>query len=68
MIKSVYGSTLPLIPSYLDEFMWRERYGLNISEAFDNTLIHIADTISSFPDFYVCMSFICALFLKVSQE
>ena len=42
-IKAVYGSTLPLIPSYLDEFMWRERYGLNTSEAFDNILAHIAE-------------------------
>ena len=33
-VKFVYGSRLPFIPSYLDEFMWRERYGLNISEAF----------------------------------
>ncbi|MGH0160661.1 UNVERIFIED_CONTAM: hypothetical protein FKN15_041130 [Acipenser sinensis] len=28
---------------YLDEFMWRERYGKNISEVFYNILHHIAD-------------------------
>eukprot|EP00794_Sanderia_malayensis_P016613 gene16613-biopygen14035 len=26
-IKAVYGSRFHLIPSYQDEFMWRERFG-----------------------------------------
>ena len=42
-IKAVYGSRLPFIPSYLDEFMWRERFGHNTGEAFANMLAHIAE-------------------------
>ena len=42
-IEDVYGSRMPLIPSYLDEFMWRERYGLSSSEAFESMLSHIAE-------------------------
>ena len=36
--KAVYGSRLHMIPSYLDEFMWRERYGLTGVHTFDNML------------------------------
>ncbi len=32
-IKAFYGSGLPLIPSYLDEFVWQEHYRLNLGEA-----------------------------------
>ena len=42
-IKAVYGSRLPLVPSYLDEFMWRERFGHNTAESFDTILQHIAE-------------------------
>ena len=42
-IKAVYGSRLPLVQSYLDEFMWRERFGHNTAESFDTILQHIAE-------------------------
>ena len=42
-IKAVYGSRLHLVPSYLDEFMWRERFGHNTGEAVENILQHIAE-------------------------
>ena len=31
------------IPFYLDEFMWRERFGRTSSEAFHNMLEHITN-------------------------
>ena len=42
-IREVYGSTLPLLPSYIDEYMWRERYGFHSAEAFHNIMEHIAE-------------------------
>ena len=30
------------LPSYLDEFMWRERYGPTSSDAFNNMVDHIS--------------------------
>ena len=32
-----------MLPSYLDEFMWRERYGLSSARAFDNMLAVLAE-------------------------
>ena len=34
------GTSTDMLPSYLDEFMWRQRFGQN---AFDNILVHIAE-------------------------
>ena len=42
-IKAVYGSRLNMVPSYLDEFLWRERFGLQTAEAFNNMIEHIAE-------------------------
>ena len=42
-IKAVYGSRLYMIPSYLDEFMWRKRYGKSVGAAFDSMLRVIAE-------------------------
>lgn len=40
--KIMNGTYEHLIPSYLDEFMWRERFGQNASTAYDNLLADIA--------------------------
>ena len=40
--KIMNGTSEQLVPSYLDEFMWRERFGEDSSTAFDNLLTHIA--------------------------
>eukprot|EP00794_Sanderia_malayensis_P000095 gene95-701_t len=42
-IKAVYGSRLGMLLSYLDESMWRERYGMHGVEDLDNMLQHIAE-------------------------
>lgn len=42
-LKAVYGSRLHMVPSYLDEYLWRERFGLQTAAAFDNMLAHIAE-------------------------
>ena len=42
-LKAVYGSRLHMVPSYLDEYLWRERFGLQTAEAFNNMLAHIAE-------------------------
>jgi hypothetical protein len=39
--KRVYGVARGLIPSYLDEFMWLERYGRTFSQRWVNTLSHM---------------------------
>jgi len=42
-IKAVYGSRLSLVPSYIDEFLWRERFGKNSNESFYSILQHISE-------------------------
>ena len=42
-IKAVYGSRLNLVLSYIDEFLWRERFGKNSDESFYNMLKHISE-------------------------
>ena len=41
--KRMKGVDVDQLPSYLDEFMWRERHGTTAGEAFNNILDHIAD-------------------------
>ena len=41
-IKRMKGCAEYQIPSYLDEFMWRERHGTSRLMAFTNTLRDIA--------------------------
>ena len=41
--KRMKGVDADQLPSYLDEFMWRERHGTTAGEAFNNILDHIAD-------------------------
>ncbi len=40
------GSSAELLSGYLDEYLWRERYGKNGTTAFENTLSHIAEIYS----------------------
>ena len=39
--KNMRGVSEDQLPSYLDEFMWRERYGITKIDAFQNILAHI---------------------------
>ena len=41
-LKEMRGIRRDNLPSYLDEFMWRERYGQTTHEAFNKTLEQIA--------------------------
>ena len=36
------GGTTEILPSYLDEFQWRQLFGKKTSEAFDNLLNQIS--------------------------
>jgi transposase-like protein len=40
--KAMSGTTAELLPSYLDEFQWRQMYGKKTSQVFDNILAQIA--------------------------
>ena len=40
--KSMNGVHAEQLPSYLDEFMWRERYGTDPNLAFDYILVNIS--------------------------
>ena len=42
-LKSMKGTRRDFLPSYLDEFMWRERFGRTSSDAFHNMLDQIAN-------------------------
>ena len=39
-LKRMRGTTREMLPSYLDEEMWRDRFG---QEAYDNIILHIAE-------------------------
>lgn len=41
-LKEMRGIRRDSLPSYLDEFMWRERYGQTTHEAFNKILEQIA--------------------------
>ena len=41
-LKRMKGCHATQLPSYLDEFMWRERYGRTKSTAFNNIMADIA--------------------------
>jgi hypothetical protein len=40
--KAMNGTTAEMLPSYLDEFQWRQMYGKKTAEAFNNILAQIA--------------------------
>ena len=41
-IKAMRGRTRDKLSSYLNEFMWKERYGKTAADCFNNMLSHIA--------------------------
>jgi transposase-like protein len=41
--KAMHGTTIGKLPSYLDEFMWRDRFGRTHQDCFDNIRRHIAE-------------------------
>jgi transposase-like protein len=41
-LKKMKGCHSQHLPGYLDEFMWRERYGTTAAEAFENIVRDIA--------------------------
>ena len=42
-LKACNGSVSEMVPSYFDEFMWREHYGQDHVEAFKNIRLHLAE-------------------------
>ena len=41
--KTMHGTTIGKLPSYLDEFMWWDRFGRTHQDCFDNIQRHIAE-------------------------
>ena len=41
-LKRMKGVRADQLPSYLDEFMWRERFGKTTSDTNNNIMAHIA--------------------------
>ena len=39
----MHGTTIGKLASYLDEFMWRDRFGRTHQDCFDNIQRHIAE-------------------------
>ena len=48
--KSMKGVHAEQLPSYLDEFMWRERYITDLNLAFDSILAAIPSVVFIFKD------------------
>ena len=42
-LKNMKGCHVSQLPSYLDEFMWRERFGQTKADAFKNIMLHISE-------------------------
>ena len=42
-LKNMKGIRREMLPSYLDEFMWREHHGRTGGDAFHNMLIQITN-------------------------
>ena len=42
-LKRMKGVRAEQLPSYLDEFMWRERFGKTASDAMEKIMAHIAN-------------------------
>ena len=42
-IKAMRGYTRHKLSPYLDEFMWKERYGKTAADCFNNMLSHVAE-------------------------
>lgn len=37
-LKRMYGANREMLPSHIDEFLWRERHGKTVKERWENTL------------------------------
>ncbi|TRY68836.1 hypothetical protein TCAL_03040, partial [Tigriopus californicus] len=42
-LKAMSGTVSSMLPSHLDEFMWREIHGKDSAQAFNNLFIHISE-------------------------
>ena len=42
-LKRMHGTCDDHLPEYLDEFMWRERFGRTAKEAYDSMIGHITE-------------------------
>ena len=42
-LKNMKGCRASQLPSYLDEFMWREHFGQTKADAFSNIMLHISE-------------------------
>ncbi|KAF2898190.1 hypothetical protein ILUMI_07986, partial [Ignelater luminosus] len=40
-LKAINSTTAEMLPSYMDEFMWRQQFGKNTEEAYENLITHI---------------------------
>ena len=42
-LRRMHGTSDKLLPSYIDEFMWKERFGKTGSDTFNNICLHITE-------------------------